>query len=145
MKRHENLSAIRFVKGPKKANRPISCLSVRELVDKAGTGAKKSYVGYNSPCWNQNRHIKQGVVLYHFWSGVRAWNLETSNGSYITSPDRIETGYSNLKKVESCKLASIDLFTWPSFFLNITRLLQNNRISRLEGWHFNNMVYLMEL
>ena len=30
-------------------------------------------------------------------------------------------------------------------FLNITRLLQNNRISRLEGWHLNNMVYLMEL
>lgn len=45
----------------------------------------------------------------------------------------------------NCSGRRLKKFPWPLPQLTTTLLLQNNRISRLEGWHFNNMVYLMEL
>ncbi|CAH3019966.1 unnamed protein product, partial [Porites evermanni] len=45
----------------------------------------------------------------------------------------------------NCSGRRLKKFPWPLPQLTTTLLLQNNRISRLEGWHLNNMVYLMEL
>lgn len=45
----------------------------------------------------------------------------------------------------NCSGKKLKRFPWPLPQVTTTLLLQNNKISKLEGWHFRGMIYLMVL